>query len=425
MTFWTSKARAKTGRLATVPFTSKPSKPSTISATTQIDTTPIKPPLQQTSAFLTLPLELIQNIASYLDHSSAASLCLSSRYICYAIGRNDLTEHLSLSCTLPKFQRRKNIEILERAFPSHWYCSWCDTFHRHDVDGGPTRYANETKRDCAEFNSYLHNGQEYIICYHHVRLAVNRVLWGKEYGISVQAFAYDEAAQRRSGKIVLDTSLKCEARVVEGRLILHASFDIKIPSPGSLHSGGLVKSLTPILPHVVAGHRDSHAPHTGMQQCLENVLARGKKSKVQLCSICATDFSIQCGTNQAAPSEPTITLHKPSQPVLKINVWRDLGSGRNPFAASWRAHGELGKGREGFASDALRLASSQPGDIKGAFENGNPRFAAGGPPAGMQRPDGKSFEKSMSESWTQEILQSRAQREPEGGETAGGSDSVE
>jgi hypothetical protein len=410
MAFWKLKTKTKTRRPSTASFPSKPSRSSTVSTTTHKDTTPSKPLIQQTSPLLSLPLELIQQIASYLDHSSAASLCLSSRYTCYAIGRNDLTEHLSLSCSLPRFQRRKNIEILERAFPSHWYCAWCDTFHRHDVDGGPTRYANEAKRDCAEFNSYLHDGSEYVVCYHHVRLALNRVLWGEEYGVGVEAFAYDEEFTRKSGKMVFGTRLKCRARILESRLILHASFRVTIPPSGYLRPDEFAKILTPILPHVVAGHRDSHAPHTGIQKRLENALAHGGVSKPQLCSVCATDFTIYYDT--------TATPH----PTLKISVWRDLGNGRNPFDASWRAHGELGHGRPGFASDALRLASFQPGDIKKAFESGNRRFASGRPPAGMHRPDGKSLEESMSESWTQEIIQSRGKGDPVGGEVAGGSE---
>ena len=76
----------------------------------------------QYAPVLTLPLELIQQISSYLDSAAAASFCLSSRYIYYAVGTAHLNHHLSV--TSNKFERRKKIEILERAFPSHWYCAW-------------------------------------------------------------------------------------------------------------------------------------------------------------------------------------------------------------------------------------------------------------------------------------------------------------
>ncbi|KAF2682126.1 hypothetical protein K458DRAFT_420070 [Lentithecium fluviatile CBS 122367] len=414
MAFW----KPKNSPSSKAPSSSKTAKASTI-GTTQSASNPPESPPQQIAPLLTLPLELIQQIASYLDHSSAASLCLSSRYTCYAIGRNDLTKHLAPSCSLPRFQRRKNIEILERAFPSHWYCAWCDTFHRHDVDGGPTKFANETKRDCAEFNSYLHDGWEYVVCYHHVRLAVNRELWGKEYGISMEAFAYDERVVRMLGKVALDTRLKCRARVVESRLILHASYRFTVPTHRSLRSRGFTTSLVSILPQVVVGHRDSHSPHTGLRNSLEHALANGRMSGQQLCSVCATDFSILCHQDSTVPTKPVTTPAQPeSQFTVEIRVWRDLGNGRNPFDASWRSHGELGKGREGFASDALRLASFRPGDIRNAFESGDARFASGKPPAGMERSDGKTLEDSLSESWTQEIIRSRgrkysvAEREP-------------
>jgi hypothetical protein len=402
MGFWRSKSRHS----LTASFSSNASKPSTAN---NIDKAhkkemPTKAVPQQSAPLLSLPVELIQHIASYLDlSSSAASFSLSSRYICYAIGRQHLATFLSNPSS--RFQQRKNIEVLERAFPSHWYCAWCDTFHRHDIDGGPTKYGNEMKRDCAEFNSYVHDGFEYVICYHHVRLALNRVLWGKEYGIGVDAFANDETVTRKLGKISLDTRLKCEAKVVEGRLILHASYHVTTPPLRSLRA----RDLIPVLPQVAVGHRDSHAPHSGLYRCLDNALMSGTKSGVQLCSVCATDFEISCHTDSDSWQGRTFSP-EPSKLFLNIRTWRDLGNGRNPFDASWRAHGELGKGREGFASDTIRLASLQSGDIKKAFKGDKLRSAIAGVTLGMERPDGKSLEDSMSESWTQEIIRSREKR---------------
>src|ERR1044071_5799264 len=43
---------------------------------------------------LSLPLELIQQVNTYLDTSSAAAFCLSSRYVYYALGTEVLSRHV-------------------------------------------------------------------------------------------------------------------------------------------------------------------------------------------------------------------------------------------------------------------------------------------------------------------------------------------
>jgi hypothetical protein len=390
MACWKARAKKKSRRPTEPLFPPKLIRASTNNSimTHESPATP-KPIIQQSSPLLTLPVELIQLTASYLDRISTASLCLACRYTCLAIGRNELVEHVTLSRPLIKVQRRKNIEILERAFPSHWYCSWCDTFHLHDVNGGPTRLKSEKARECVEASSYLHDEWRYVVCHHHVKLAVNRALWGQDYGIGVEAFTHHTVTKRTSGKTVFDTRLQCEARVVEGRLILHASFDVFLPPAPHIRRVGtgrevLVRDIIPIVPHVVSGHRNSHAPHTGFKGTLADAVMYGSQSRVELCHVCATDFIAHYDSHNA--ESPT---------VLNFQVWRDLGNGRNPFDASWRAHGELGQGREGFASDALRLASFLPGDIKKAFESGTWSCVARALSPGMQRPGDKrcSWEK--------------------------------
>ncbi|KAF2248779.1 hypothetical protein BU26DRAFT_380706, partial [Trematosphaeria pertusa] len=296
----------------------------------------IPPP--QAAPICNLPLEIIQHIATYLSSAAAASFSLSSRYIYYALG----TDRLSLYLTSPrsKLDRRRNIEILERAFPSHWYCAWCDKFHAHERDGGPKRFEREEKRNCAEFNSYLHSGRDYMLCYHHIRLAMNRELWGGEYGIPPSAFNLQQENDKlKIGKSTGSARLECEARVVSGHFLLHATYHLTLSfSPTRrLQPHTFLSTLYPALPHVVVGHRNSHSGHTGLRSALESALARNWKYDAQLCYVCATDYAVSCTTT---------TDHRPHL-SLCIEVWRDLGSGRNPFDASWRAHGELGRGVEG------------------------------------------------------------------------------
>jgi hypothetical protein len=317
----------------------------------------------QTAPICGLPIELIQDITSYLEPASAAAFCLSARYIYYAVGTAHLSTYLqsgSSTHTHPsKVRRRKKIEILERAFPSHWYCAWCDIFHAQDKEGGPKSPAKETKRPCAKFNSYLHAGKDhkYAISYHHVRLAVNNALWGPEFGIPLDALHYhNEFGMAKVLKTQVPTAMWCEAKIRGGRLILHATFQMWLPESITKKTGWL-SAVWPAFPQIVVGHRDSHEGHTGLKTTLAR---RNPFDQVQLCSMCATDYCIM---------RQYVTIPTGEKRVcITIDTHRDLGDGRSPFDASWRAHGEIGDGAPGFVGDVMRLTDFVAGDIKKTFE---------------------------------------------------------
>lgn len=403
--FW----KSKDGKLS--PGTSHTSSTETPASATS-STISSQTPLQENGPICQLPIELIQQIASYLEAQSASSFCLSNRYICYAVGRDQLYKFLHLSST--KFIRRKNIEILERAFPSHWYCAWCDKFHQYEKDGGPKRIGNETKRDCAEFNSYLHAGKEYVITFHHVRLAVNRVIWGNEYGMGAEDFGFKKVGSVKIGKGQMPMSLEIRAKIVDGKFFLHSNWDIVIPR-SNIQKRELVGKLLANLPQVVGGHRNDHEGHTGLHTSVGHALERNWKYQMQLCSTCATDYLIS--TRLYIPDEVTnVEEVKATAPIeLRIQSWRDLSSGRNPFEASWRAHGEIGNCVPGFGGDVVRLTNLKAGQIREAFERDTQLKSTTTlgeygvkPPPGLPRR--KSCEDKLNSSWTQEIITSGPSR---------------
>ena len=313
------------------------------------------PLVLQEAPIYTLPVELIQEITSYLQPSSAASFALSARYIYYAVGSGHLQRYLQSGDS--KIQRRQNIEILERAFPSKWYCAWCDKFHARDQDGGPKNGAREAGRQCAKFNSYLHFGSKYVLRYHHVRLAVNHELWGPEYGLPLESFGYhDEQGTAKVLKQQVDTAMWCEAKMRNGHLVLHATFKIWLPMV-VMRNPEWLNAVWPALPQIVVGHRDSHHGHTGLKAALRS---RMFEDHMQLCSLCATDFLVHRAYVRGDDGQRWV--------LILIDTYRDLGDGRSPFNLSWRAHGEIGDAAPGFGGDVMRLAGYQTGDIKKAFE---------------------------------------------------------
>lgn len=328
---------------------------------TTIKQTPTAPPI------LSLPIELVQQITAYLDSASAASFCLSSRFICYAIGTNHLTKYIEASTS--RFEKRRTIEaIVERAFPGHWFCAWCDKFHAWHAHEGPKQGANPPegakKRDCTEFNSYLPAGPDYTLSYHHIRLAINRSLRGPSHGIPLAAFSHTHASTTTLFNTPAPTTLDTRARIVHSHLLLHATWSLVLPA-WSTPNKRLLRSIWPALPHLLAGHRDSEHGHTGLMAAIDNVVRRGWTYPfTQLCSTCATDWAVSC--HSLPHQHPATAGHV----RLVVQTWRDLGAGRNPFETAWRAHGvPVHAACVGSATHGVGLTQVQAGEIRRAFES--------------------------------------------------------
>ncbi|KAH8724974.1 hypothetical protein GQ44DRAFT_740041 [Phaeosphaeriaceae sp. PMI808] len=317
---------------------------------------------KQVAPLLSLPVELVQQITSYLDAGSAASFCLSSRFIYYALGSDRLTHYIKASKS--RFVKRRAIEaIVERAFPGHWFCAWCDIFHAWDADatGPKNTIIPGRKRDCADFNSYLHAEGHYVLRFHHVRLAMNRAVWGQpEHGIPVSAFSHSQAGIAKIYRTPVPTKLEISAKIVDECFILHTSFTLILPHLATSRKH-ILDQIWPTIPHIVCGHRDSEHGHTGMMAAVDNVVRRGWKYPfTQICTTCATDWSVSCHTFPHATG---------GQTQLCVQTWRDLGNGRSPFDSAWRAHGVAAPGLDkNTGGDILRVSGLQAGDIRRAFD---------------------------------------------------------
>lgn len=319
-----------------------------------------KPPAPQSSPIHKLPTELLQLITTYLPPQSTSAFSLTGRYICYVVGREHLYTYLHPSATT-KFVKRDHMEILECAFPSHYYCPWCDKFHQRHPESGPKTWGRETKRNCQAWNGYLHAGKDYVLMWHHVRLAVNRASWGEEFGIPLDDFVYRKDGCTSLGKENGRTRLDIEAKIVSGRFLLHSTFSIAIPR-SSTRKKNFMSQLFDALPQNVVGHRDDREGHSGLQTYVSQAVSQSRYHTAQLCSACASDYRIMSEVHTSTPSIIGETL------FLTVESWRDLGSGRNPFEGAWRAHGEIGNSAPGFGADIVRLTNFKIGQVRRAFE---------------------------------------------------------
>ncbi|KAF1839452.1 hypothetical protein BDW02DRAFT_486991 [Decorospora gaudefroyi] len=344
-----------------------------------------KPQPPPPAPILRLPIELIQHVNAYLDTPCSASFCLSSRYLYYALGTDTLTRHLNLSKN--RFEKRRNIEaVVERAFPGHWFCAWCDKFHAWTPTEGPKSTSennnnnnanNKNKkqskeRDCADYNSYLPASPTYTLRYHHIRLAINRSTRGSTtHGLPLSTFTHSEKTTATLTRTPIPTHLQTHARIInKTRFIQHTIFTLTLPASLTvLHNKSLIKHLWPLLPHLLAGHRDSENGHSGLMAAVDNVLRRGwSYPHTQCCGMCATDWAVAC-----YPYHKDARSRGGSEKVrLVVQSWRDFGDARSPFETKWRAHG-VGSAMTTTASASTQLiamAGMRAGDVRRAFESG-------------------------------------------------------
>jgi hypothetical protein len=121
------------------------------------------------------------------------------------------------------------------------------------------------------------------------------------------------------------------------------------------------------MPQVVVGHRSRENAHEGLAATIQGFLSRMPpeeffQSEVQYCGHCSTDFEVTC--RYQGPLDSKVRTIE-----ITVEVWRNLGVGRNPFETWWRAHGETqGQRIVGNGNSWGSMSKSEAGEIKDAFK---------------------------------------------------------
>jgi hypothetical protein len=307
---------------------------------------------------LSLPFELLQQVASYLDDVSAAKFSLSNRQICYSIGTQRLSTYISSSDS--KFSARTRLqETIERALPGAWHCAWCEKFHVWGADESPSSPSHTSTQPCLDYNSSLSSSSAYVLRYHHIRLALAAHNYGPAHGIPLEALSHARSASVTLFNTPLQTHTAHSAAIRHGRLLLHTSFSLLLPSWAASHKS-LIRELWPLLPATLTQHRASENGHAGMMAALDNVVRRGwRVLGAQSCQDCETDWSINAFSVPRSVKGEFVRLN--------VQSWRDLGSGESPFERMWRAHGPNVLGCEEMYAEGMGCGREK-GSIKEVFE---------------------------------------------------------
>ena len=316
---------------------------------------------------LSLPFELLQQVASYLDDVSAAKFSLSNRQICYSIGTQRLSAYISSSDS--KFTARTRLQdTIERALPGAWHCAWCEKFHVWGADESPSSPSHTSTQPCLDYNSSLSSSPAYVLRYHHIRLALAAHNYGPAHGIPLEALSHARSASVMLFNTPLQTHTAHAAAIRNGRLFLHTSFSLLLPSWAASHKS-LIRELWPLLPATLTQHRASENGHAGMMAALDNVVRRGwRVLGAQSCQDCETDWSINAFSVPRSVKGEFVRLN--------VQSWRDLGSGESPFERVWRAHGPNVLGCEEMYAEGMG-SGREKGVIKEVFEGLDPSEDAG------------------------------------------------
>jgi hypothetical protein len=92
--------------------------------------TPISKMPVVTGSILSLPVELLQQIASHLPLASTAVFAFSNKYICHAIGQDSWVE-------LTKERHKEDQIAFLCLIRDCWFCENCDEFHPRTFDRSP------------------------------------------------------------------------------------------------------------------------------------------------------------------------------------------------------------------------------------------------------------------------------------------------
>ncbi|KAF3003516.1 hypothetical protein E8E13_005237 [Curvularia kusanoi] len=321
----------------------------------------LKPQQHATShvPLLSLPFELLQLVASYLDDVSAAKFSLSNKQICYTLGTQRLSDYISSSGN--RFTGRERLqETIERALPGAWHCAWCEKFHAWGRSEGPSHSPSQTPtQPCLEYNSFISSSPAYILRYHHIRLALAAHMYGAAHGIPLGNFSHSRSASITLFNTPVQTHTSNAAAIRHGHLLLHTSFSALLPT-WAASNRNLLAHLWPLLPAALTQHRASENGHSGMMAAIDNVVRRGwRVLGAQSCGDCETDWSVSAFEVPRSVAGEFVRL--------TVQTWRDLGDGGSPFERRWRAHGAFVLGCDEMYAQGPGTGREK-GGIKEVFE---------------------------------------------------------
>ncbi len=315
-----------------------------------------------------LPVELLQSTACQLPVSSAASLALCNKYICYVVGR-----HYWHALRSQPIEKDKFLTIIERDLPSHWLCHLCSIFYPRPADimqYSPFRTTSPVPK-CIDFSRYSPTRNTFHphalpmvnITHPMVHLAMDHHLFGPEHGEPLDFFSQKEIMEG------LRSDLATQACIVANEFYLRWQYRVVVPSS---EDSKYIRYLH-ICPHLCKRAVGNDAI-TRLVECMLSHRDSGPCERcggLRQCQYCFTEF------------EMGIYAIETVNHVLEITSWKNLGPGRTPNDPKWGNH-VLQILQRDYVSCRTPVNFS-PGNIRANFESYKARPAVTNTPKPVRK----------------------------------------
>lgn len=283
-----------------------------------------RPPVQQHSRFLDLPLDVTYAIIDELSLSSRILLSQTCRALFYQMSERCFSA--LRRCTAE--QRLEILNDLKNLLPDQYLCMTCNALHCIDYGDFPANKDRGSEKSYKPCSLFVHWEETHrVLCYatsfHHVQLAAKythmntRHQYYRERLLQKYEFSYPDYDS-------LALKFTAEPRVIMSRYILMSACTFSAGSePLSFES--LSKVTIMFCPHWQFGPVADVVKYplgAAVQQAFHSLGdERGAQPKLFSCGRCPTDFSILAKEHEA-----------------HIVCWSDLGMGDSLQDPCWQSH---------------------------------------------------------------------------------------
>ena len=312
------------------------------------------------SMLTALPMEVLQDIASLLPLSSAASFTLCSRYTYEVLG----TQYSHALRSENEFEERKSfLESLSRDLREWILCQGCLKFHQLIPTNGP-KYLWRLKFEpacteelsfeplCTDELGFVELAPDSVIKFQDIKQLRDwhdTYIGHKPYPQPL-SHTYTMSLPKSTHEVLIS------ARIIDGELFMRMEHHFFMP-------------LGPDVEHI-AEHKLKICRHLQYANDRKNALARvihcklihrdnqycANCSEVEHCKFCETEFLVE---------------YRETKSAIDVLVWRNFGSGEKACDSRWRLQVGVGNGEEMFQhAAACRYLQTPytPGSIRCAFE---------------------------------------------------------
>ena len=289
------------------------------------------PILEQTSAFLHLPLDIVQTICEELPLSSNILLSHSCRTMWNTLGTKSSVELKSLA----RQERFTTLTELANLLPDDLHCLECNSLHRVDPNDYPSR--PEQKYSPIPCTLYLclprYNawsvGPYYVVAFRHIQLALKyfRIKQQKYQGYRMDLLKQIEYSS--SGLSVVKTST-AKPKVVQGlRFLVSATFVLDANAL-RCQVERFWSTTSFCAHHIFCLQRDWSLDTDTFTAMLYRAAA------INATATATRDERVQLFSCDECPTDYQIVAAEDNEVVVR--AFYDLGTGQSSVDPYWRSH---------------------------------------------------------------------------------------